>query len=122
MPGGQPRGGVGAENQKDLLVVGERLQRVDGECGAVPGQLAVIDAEALHGSDGQAGHRQPVGRVADLATGFLPGVSRRHEQDPIELSLVERRFRGVQVADVNRVEGPAEDSGSHGFEDRAEEA
>jgi hypothetical protein len=28
-------------------------------------------------------------------------------------------FRGVEVGDVDRVEGPAEDSGSHGAEDRA---
>jgi hypothetical protein len=37
------------------------------------------------------------------------------------MQLVQCALGGVKMGDVDRVEGPAEDSGSHAVEDRSEE-
>jgi hypothetical protein len=55
----------------------------------------------------------------DIPAGFLPGIAGGDYQHPIEIYLVEGALGGVEMGDVDRVEGPAEDSGSHGREDRA---
>jgi hypothetical protein len=49
---------------------------------------------------------------------LLPGVTGGDEQDPVEAGE-ESGFGGVKMGDVNRVEGPAENSSSHEREDRA---
>lgn len=55
----------------------------------------------------------------DISTRLLPGIACREDQDPIEFQLMVGDLGGVEMGDVDRVEGPAEYSGSHGHEDRA---
>jgi hypothetical protein len=52
---------------------------------------------------------------------LLPRVPSGDDQDSIEADLVKGALGGMQMGNVDRVEGPAENSGSHGIEDRAGE-
>jgi len=55
------------------------------------------------------------------ATRLLPGITGGDEDDPIEMQLMECALGGVEMGDVDRVECPSEDSGSHDVENRAAE-
>lgn len=55
----------------------------------------------------------------DVSARLLPWIARREDQDLIETQLMKGDLGGVEMGDVNRVEGPAEYSSSHGHEDRA---
>ena len=52
---------------------------------------------------------------------FLPRPTGGYEQDPVEMGLMQRGLSGVEMGEMNRIECSAEDSGSHGNEDRAGE-
>lgn len=55
----------------------------------------------------------------DVSTRLLPWIARGEDQYPIEAQLMEGDLGGVKMGHVDRIEGPAEYSGSHGHEDRA---
>jgi len=62
-----------------------------------------------------------VGGAGQETVAFLPGLSRRHEDHPVEAGLIEGRFAGVEMSQMDRIEGPAEDAGAHDAEDRGQE-
>ena len=61
------------------------------------------------------GRREPAELEADVGAGvrgrlLVRGLSDRHQQDAIEPELIERLLGHHEVADVRRVERPAEDA------------
>jgi len=52
---------------------------------------------------------------------LLPRIPSGNDQDPIQADLMKGALGGMEMGDVDRIEGPAENSGSHGIEDRAGE-
>ena len=87
-----------------------------------PGDFTVIGLKPVDARHGQLGHLQPGLRRREVPVSFLPGISCRNEKDPVELRLMKRRLAGVEMRDMNWVEGPPENSGAHANEDRAAEA
>ncbi len=122
MPGVQAQGGVSPQDQRQLLAVRKAEEGVDGVRGPVPLDLAVVCLESIDVGDRQPDHLQPVGGTGQGPITLLPRLPSRHEQDSIEAGLVESRLPGVEMSQMDRVEGPSEDPGVHDAEDRAREA
>lgn len=119
MPGAQTSGGVGAEDQEELLVVGEGQKGLGRVGEALPDHFSIVGLEAGHAGHCETGHLEAVLIGGDTATQLLPRVTGRHEEDTIQVELVQGALTGVQVGDVDGVECPTEDPGSHAGEDRA---
>lgn len=82
-------------------------------------QLPDIDFDPISPFDSETTHLQAVFAGCHVPTGLLPGVASGDDQNPVEVELVQGALGRVEMADVNWVEGPTEDSGSHQPEDRA---
>ena len=119
MPGAKARGGVSTQDQEKLLVVRECLESLDRIRQALPDHLSVVGLESSHVGHGETGHLQSMRVGGDPAAEFLPRVASRHEEHAVEPQLVEGALTGVQVGDVDGVERPTENAGTHAGEDRA---
>src|SRR4029077_8871598 len=99
---------VAAEDEEEFALVAQRLERIDGERGALPIKLDMRDAEAgfVTGSRGQ--HREPVLRARARSILLQRRAARGDEVHVVKTDLVERRVRDREMADVHRVEGAAE--------------
>ena len=75
--------------------------------------------ETVGAFNGQSAHLEPMLARSHLPTGLLPRIPCGEDEHPIEICLMESALGGVQMGYVDRVEGSAEDSGSHGYEHRA---
>lgn len=118
MPGVKTRGGIASENQEELVLIAECGQRVDGVGGSNALNLAFVDLDALRPLHCETAHRHAMLICCDATLGFLPRITRRHHQDPVQVQLVSSALRGVEVGDMDGVEGPTEDSNAHGDEHR----
>ena len=114
-PGGQVHQAVGAD-QEEQLVLGplavDRLQRLDAVMRAGPRGLDVGDLERRVAGDRDPGHLQAMGDRRPVA----PLVRRRagdHEPDPVQAARLAALLGQDQVAQVDRVERPAEKPQSH---------
>ena len=87
--------------------------RVDGVADAAALELVIGDFEAMVPLDRGAQHREAVGGVG-LHVIQLEGRARGgHEDETVELMLLERILRREQVTEVDRVETPPEETDFH---------
>src|SRR5690606_32073298 len=98
--------------------VGKGLERVDGEGEPGPEHLAIVDFEPGNARGGDPGHLKTVPGSRHPFTDLLPGIAGGNEEDPIEPCLKHGALSRMEMGDVNRVEGSAEDPGTHVPEDR----
>ncbi len=106
-------GHVGAHDEEELAVgvLGDELLEGVGRVRlAPPLDLDGAGLDAFGAGDGGLDHGQPVGGGRDPSTALLPGMVGHHEQDAVEVQVVADVGRGDQMADVDRVEGPPENS------------
>lgn len=114
----EPGGSVRAHDQNQFLIVGKGSECVDGIGRSVPFDLTVVDLQPFDSFDRETAHLKTMSCRGDLPLSLLPGVAGGDNQHPVETELIPRALGGVEMGDVDRIEGPAEDSGSHGDEDR----
>src|SRR5437763_10783204 len=96
--------------------VGEGFEGIDRVRGAAALDLQRAAAKCGIVGDRSLHHRQAVRAGCEPALGLVRRLIRGEEIDALERERLAHLFGAAQVAEMDRVEGPAEDSdsGAHG--------
>jgi hypothetical protein len=113
VPRGQPCRDVTADDQEQLTIglssvqCGKRIDRVGRPFAP---HLEVRDLETRVAGDREAAQFEPMFGARVLLQRLVRRLSGRHQDDAVETELEVGLLTADQVADVQRVEGPAEDA------------
>ena len=113
MPGVEARQIIGADEVEDLrvrMLARELLDRVDGERGRRPLQLALVDAEPRFARDRRAQHLEPHRGRRRLLVQLVRRDGCRDEDDFLELQRLQCLAREDQMRVMNRIERAAVDA------------
>ncbi|MNN34848.1 hypothetical protein D3C81_1486760 [compost metagenome] len=121
MPGRQAAEGIPADQQQQLdlgaQLGAQRFQGVDGPRRPVAPQLAVVHVQRRHIGHRQAHHVQTRLR-ADLRRAAVRRTRAGNQAQLVEGELLGHLQRGAQVADMDRIEGAAEQTNALGHQPR----
>lgn len=102
-------GGVGANDQKELVAGADRSEAREGvghEGRTAAPNLKVGDLNSIQALSGSFGHDEPVGGGCDRTVcGLLPGITGNHQQHPIECQRMPDFQGDRKVAHMWRIEG-----------------
>ena len=103
----EERGELVGADEEHRIVEPERVERVDG-----PGVRVELDLDARERAERELGEVEPdVGRRPDV---LVPGILDDADEQPLEVEVLDSPARELDVPDVRRVEGAAEDADAHG--------
>ena len=118
LPGADEQEGVETQDQVQVVARPERGREmahgVDGIGGARAGDLDVGNAEARPVRHRQPHHLEPVMRRRSGPAAPVRRHAARNEADLVQRVLLFHLLGAPQVAEVDRVEGAAEQAESHG--------
>ncbi len=117
MPGGDPSGDVGADDEP-ALVAGELGQGVGGVGPPVASHLTIVGNEVVDPIDGEPGHLPAILNRAHPGTGLLPRGAGGEERHHIETELLMGGLAGNEMGKMGWIEGSAEDAAPHPVHDR----
>src|SRR5262249_5196080 len=107
---------VGTNEQMELQVGAALLQDLQSVCHvarAIALLLHLIDAEGRIAGNSQGEHLDPLSKRRDGLLELVRRTRGRNEPDLFERGLLAALFRHGEMAEMDRIEGPAEDSDTH---------